>query len=421
MNGRLDKNRMVQALRPPRSITAVRLMQARWVLVLATSYLVWFSEQAKPASWLVAAYVAAYLASAPLLHALWNRSASRSAWETRIVLFDVTMVSLGLLLAGSATDFYPIFFFALFLAAIALDWRAAVAAATLLGVIHLARLASVGDQPLWFHPKHLLRLPFLLAAALFFGLVSSHQRKRAHRLQQQQHRRAVLQTLAAAAHDLRSPLTNVASFTDLLLAGDAGELSPDQRDLVERIQTDIWRVLQRASNLLDAARLGSGLFALARGNHDLLVITRNTVAELASWARIHGVALAVDNQARDTTAEVDEFQFGRVLANLLDNAIKHSPRGSQVGVRLWNPDPDSIGVEVCDQGPGIPVEQQKRLFQPYLAAGRVRSKQSSGLGLYIAHGITKAHGGTIVVDSSPQRGTCVRVVIPRATAARQPA
>lgn len=402
---------------PAGSLSGIRLVQSRWVLVLASSYLVWFNRANAGATSLAAAYVVVYLASAPLLHAWWLRSRRRASAEFRIVLFDLTMVALGLVLAGpGVTDFYPIFFFALFLAAVALSLRAAVAAALLLGTIHLARLATTNPEPLWLHPEHLLRLPFLLAAALFFGLVSRQQRLHLKRLRSEKKRRALLRTLAAAAHDLRSPLTNIASFLELLLDGDAGELNAEQRELVERAHGDVWRVLHRANNLLDAARLESGLAALQREPRDLLSVLRSTVAELASVARSRGVELEIACEATTTWAALDAFQLGRVFANILDNAIKHSPRGERVRIRVWNPDPHSVGVEVCDRGPGISPEHRERLFKPY--RGSRRGPTSSGLGLYIARALTEAHGGTITVQAAASGGTCVSVVLPTVPAPR---
>lgn len=393
------------------SVSRVRFLQVRWVLVLSASYLVWFSEGAAETWWLAAAYIAIYLASTPLLHARYRHAERPSRWETGMVVFDLFMIAVGLVLSGSV-EFFPIVFLVLFLAAVSLDLRAAVGAAVLLGLIHLARLASVHGASLWLHPEHLLRVPFLLAAALFFGFVCQRQRRQARRRQARLRQRARSEALAAAAHDLRSPLANVATFLEMLLAGDAGELSAEQRELVERAHNDIWRVLHRANNLLDVARLDAGLFALDRSTNDLRAVLEEATRSLESIARLREVTIRIDDQRQTRTAWVDAFQMGRVLANLVDNAIRHSPRGSEVCVRLWNPEPGSVSVEVRDQGPGLSPEEQAKLF---VRGGRAKVKRgplSSGLGLYIARGLTEAHDGSITVDSEVGRGTSITVTVP---------
>lgn len=386
-------------------------MQVRWVLVLSVSYLVWFSPGRAHTAWLSATYILVYLASTPVLHAWYRQAKHPRRREPALVVLDLMMTSVGLAISGSA-DFPPIFFLVLFLAALSLDLRATVAAAFLLGAIHLARTASAYGTSLWLDPVHLVRVPFLVAAALFFGFVCQRQRRKAQRRRAQSTWRARSEVLAAAAHDLRSPLTNVATFLQMLLAGDAGALSPDQRNLIERAHNDIWRVLHRANNLLDRARLDAGLFSLDRTPSDLRTIVEEATRSLIGIAQLRQVAIRVDDQREERTVWVDEFQIGRVLANLVDNAIRYSPRGSEVRVRLWNPEPGSVSVAVSDQGPGLSPEEQSKLFHRSGRATVKRGPFSSGLGLYIARGLTEAHGGSMIVESAVGRGTCITVTLP---------
>ncbi len=393
--------------------TGTRVALLRWVLVLATVYLVWFSQQPGQSSWLVSLYVVAYVLSAPLVHGVVRRHACGPRVLTAIVILDISFVSMGLILAHrTQVDFYPVVFLSLFIAAVALDLRAAVAAATLLGVVHLAATAAVLPRPVWTYPGELLRLPFLLAAAAFFGFLCQQQRRRARRHAWLQRQRDRLQALATAAHDIRNPLANVVSLVELLLEGDAGALNDDQRDLLERAHADMWRIVRRATNLMDAARLDTKRLPLELEPTDLSRVCGEVVQAMATAARIRRIQLVFENQAGATRVVADRAQIERALSNLVDNALKYSAVDSTVRLRLIDASPGFVAVEVCDQGPGIPPELESELFQPYARLHGGPPLSGSGLGLFIVRKIVEGHGGRVTLVNGPQGGVCARVVLP---------
>lgn len=277
-----------------------RLILLRWVLVLATVYLVWFSNRSGPIPWVVPVYILAYLLSTPLVHAFVRRHAFDRRVLTGLVAFDVCWVSVGLLLVHrEQVDFYPVVFLTLFIAAVALDLRGAVAAAVLLGSVHLATAAASLPGALWTRPEELLRLPFLLAAASFFGYLCQQQRRRARREHQLRRQRERLEALAAAAHDIRSPLANVVTLTEMVLEGDAGPLTEEQRDLIERAHADLWRVVRRATNLMDAARLDNQALPFEFETVDLAQVVEEVVGSMGSAARIRKVRLQLERVAEE--------------------------------------------------------------------------------------------------------------------------
>lgn len=392
---------------------ASRLVLLRWVLVLATVYLVWYSQPPGAAPWIVPVYVLAYVLSTPVVNNLVRRYAFDRRVLAGLVVFDIFFVSIGLVLTHQTQlDFYPVVFLSLFIAAVALDLRAAVVAATLLGVVHLATAAAALPASIWTHTEELLRLPFLLAAASFFGFLCQEQRRRARRRAWLRRQRDRLQALAIAAHDIRSPLTNVVSLTGLLLEGDAGELNDDQRDLLERAHADMYRVLRRATNLMDAARLNAQRLPLELDSVDLGMVCGEVVQGMATAARIRRVRLVFDNQAHSSRVMADRAQIERALSNLVDNALKYSPANGTVWLRLINPSADVVAVEVLDQGPGIPPEQRNALFRAFTRVHGGPALAGSGLGLFIVRKIVEAHGGTVSLEDAPNGGLCARVLLP---------
>ena len=395
-----------------------RLTLLRWVLVLATVYLVWFSNRSGPIPWVVPVYVLAYLLSTPLVHAFVRRHAFDRRVLTGLVAFDVCWVSVGLLLVHrEQVDFYPVVFLTLFIAAVALDLRGAVAAAVLLGSVHLATTTASLPGALWTRPEELLRLPFLLAAASFFGYLCQQQRRRARREQQLRRQRERLEALAAAAHDIRSPLANVVTLTEMVLEGDAGPLTEEQRDLIERAHADLWRVVRRATNLMDAARLDNQALPFEFETVDLAQVVEEVVGSMGSAARIRKVRVQLERAAEETLVQADRAQLERVVSNLLDNAIKYSPVRGEIRLRVSNPRVGWVAVEVIDQGPGIPQEERASLFRPYTRMHAGPPLSGSGLGLYIVRKIVEGHRGTVTLESGPTGGTCARVMLPLAKVA----
>ncbi|MCX8071343.1 MAG: HAMP domain-containing histidine kinase [Candidatus Binatia bacterium] len=391
----------------------IRLLLLRWVLVLATVYLVWFSGGRAQNLWLVTVYVLAYVGSTPVIHRAVRRRPVSQRLLVGLVVFDIAFVSVGLILAHpTQLDFYPVVFLVLFVAAVALDFRAAVVTAVLLGVVHLAATASTSPDPIWTHTDELLRIPFLLAVAGFFGYLCQQQRRRARRRLWSQRQRDRMQALAAAAHDIRSPLANVVSLTEMLLAGDAGELNPDQRDLLERAHVDLWRIVRRATNLMDAARLDQQALPLELECTDLAKLCAEVVQSMETAARIRKLRLILENESVGSEVLADRVQIERAVSNLVDNALKYSPTNGSVWLRVRNPSPGWVSVEVIDQGPGIPVEQQEAVFRPYARIHSGPPLSGSGLGLFIVRKIVVAHGGSVTLERDPHGGTCARILLP---------
>jgi signal transduction histidine kinase len=223
--------------------------------------------------------------------------------------------------------------------------------------------------------------------------------------------------LSSVSHDLRTPLAAMRAAVESVRDGVADD--PDRYlALVERHLTAMEQLLDQ---LHQYARIESGELGARREVISLAELADETVEALSPIAERRGVSLAAlaDGPGR---VEVNVTEIARVLRNLLDNAIRHSPPGGSVRLSIRDAAEDGGGggrtvrVDVTDEGPGFPDSFRPIAFEPFTRADEARSSGSSGLGLAIAKALVEGHGGTIALGHGP--GGDVIVELP--AAARRP-
>lgn len=227
--------------------------------------------------------------------------------------------------------------------------------------------------------------------------------------------------LGTVAHDLRNPLGVVKAFSQLMVAGRAGKLEERQRDYLERIERTSAFMLTMGEDLLDFSSIEAGHVRLTPVTFDARDVLREDLALLAPIAAAKEIGVSLDLGDVPLELHADRRKFGQVITNLVDNAIKYSPVGSEVRVTAARTN-DNIEVRVIDQGVGIAADEVSSLFVPF---GRVSSagtagEKSTGLGLAIVSRIIEAHGGSILVDSNPGEGTEFSVTLPADSSQRDP-
>jgi signal transduction histidine kinase len=386
----------------------------RWVLIIATSYLVLFSRPFGETPPSVALFVAAYLGSNVILTRMGRRIRSWQQLDVGVVLFDTLAVCIGLALsANAAVDFFPVYFLVVFVGALTERLRLVVAAAVLISVVHLSTLARFVNFNELVDHGYILRIPFLFVVALFFGYLvqDARSRQRAEKARARALRRT--EVLSGVTHDLKNPLGTIQSLAGLLLEDHAGPLNQQQTDLVRRIHANARRVIQLSVNLLDAARINAGRLRLQRRPSNLSHIVEDAVALARTAGDLKGVALRYSADPNLPTIDIDGLQVGRVISNVVDNAIKYTPGGGTVDVSTRRA-ADHLLVEVRDNGPGIPANEISVLFEKYQRGATTGRIEGTGLGLFIVKAVMQAHGGTVEVDSTPGDGTMVRVCFPTA-------
>ncbi len=214
--------------------------------------------------------------------------------------------------------------------------------------------------------------------------------------------------LSAAAHDLRTPLTTLLLHAELLQRETARTGGPSASSRVDRIVTEAKRLRELVTELLDGMEAERGHMVLHRQPTDLVALAAELCADRATPS--HSLRLETDG---DISAEVDPNRVRQLLENLLDNAMKYSPDGGDVIVRVRADDGSAL-LSVTDSGIGIPASDLPHLFDRFHRGSNVddRRYHGLGLGLYICRGIVEQHGGTISATSEPGSGTQFVVALP---------
>ncbi len=217
--------------------------------------------------------------------------------------------------------------------------------------------------------------------------------------------RARSEFIANASHELRTPLFSLGGFLELMADEDVDEAT--RQEFLETMREQVDRLAKLATDLLDLSRLDAGRMHVEHEPVDLGEVARVVCAEFSALAerKRHGVEAVVQGHP---VARADELRVLQVVRALLDNALTHTPEGTQVTLRAWA-DREHALIEVEDDGPGIAPEHAPHVFDRfYRGDGTIAS--GSGLGLAIARELVQMMGGEVVLDSRPGR-TVVRVVL----------
>ncbi len=216
--------------------------------------------------------------------------------------------------------------------------------------------------------------------------------------------------VASVSHELRTPLTSIRGYVDILLERD--DLPSEQRAKLEVVARNGERLDRLVADLLHTARVDERGLEVVRSRQDLGEIVRASVEAAAPAARAAGVELRLDAPSTLVTL-VDGQRIAQAIDNLVSNAIKYTPRGGHVEVRLAL---DGARIEICvaDSGIGIEAADRDRLFTRFFRAEHAekQSVQGLGLGLGIAKSIVESHGGRIDVESEVGRGSVFRIRLP---------
>lgn len=211
--------------------------------------------------------------------------------------------------------------------------------------------------------------------------------------------------LGMAAHDMRNPLSIIIGYTQFLLQSP-DEIDADANQLLSVVESSARFMLGMIEDLLDVSTLESGQLSLSLEEYDIGHLVAGAVSRNGPLARDKGTSLSLTSPAQPLRCRVDAPKLDQVLNNLLTNAIKYSPPNTSVQVHVREMEGRAI-VRVTDQGPGIPQEEQSKLFQPFgrTSVRTTGGEKSTGLGLAIARRIVEGHAGSLGVDSEPGRGS----------------
>ncbi|HET8584012.1 MAG TPA: ATP-binding protein [Jatrophihabitans sp.] len=219
--------------------------------------------------------------------------------------------------------------------------------------------------------------------------------------------------IALVSHELRTPLSSIIGYLEVLFDEDAGPLTSRQRKFLDVIDRNARRQLRLVSDLLFMSQADAGRVRLSVDDVDVAALAGSAVEAARPHANATGVELRLDTVG-DTLLRGDPDRLGQIFDNLLTNAIKFTPDGGEVCVRVAG-EADEVLVEVSDTGIGVPLGEQGRLFTRFFrsAAASSRAIPGIGLGLTIVKAIAEAHHGTVSVTSVEGHGTTFHIALPR--------
>ena len=222
------------------------------------------------------------------------------------------------------------------------------------------------------------------------------------------------QFLATMSHELRTPLNAIIGFSQLLLRRGKVALSPQQRDMVERIFHNGKHLLELLNEILDFSKIEAGRLDLKPECFSLATVINATVEELRSLAEEKHLSVQVQMNLSNSRVYNDPQRLRQVLVNLLSNAIKFTDRGT-VCVEVGELSADWVAITVRDTGIGIAKEKLQQIFEPFRQIDQTTTRRyaGTGLGLAITDSIVQVMRGCIVVESTPGEGSMFRVELPR--------
>ena len=218
--------------------------------------------------------------------------------------------------------------------------------------------------------------------------------------------------IALVSHELRTPLTSIRGYTELLLDGEAGELGDDQRQFLGVVERNAHRLLHLVGDLLFLAQVEAGKLVLDVGAVDLGAVASESVEAARPQAEARRITLTLATGPVPLVAG-DRARIGQLMDNLVSNAIKFTPEGGRVDVRVRALSKRAV-FEVRDSGIGIPANEREHLFQRFYRTSTATEQaiQGTGLGLAISKAIVEAHDGRITLTSEQDVGTTFRVELP---------
>ena len=211
--------------------------------------------------------------------------------------------------------------------------------------------------------------------------------------------------LANVSHEIKSPIGGIIGIGELWSAGKLGPITPMQEEMADMLVRTARQIEALAYDLLDVARAESGAVSVNMRPVELLGIVEDVKRACAVKPEAAGLKWTIDAPAKPVLATADSVRLAQVLTNLVTNAVKYGGSGGVVILRLSQPSPQVARVEVIDKGPGISLEKQTELFEPFNRLGMEKSTiEGHGIGLALARRLAELQGGSLGVESEPGEG-----------------
>jgi signal transduction histidine kinase len=222
------------------------------------------------------------------------------------------------------------------------------------------------------------------------------------------------------SYELRTPLTNIIGFADLLKTPATGKLNERQDEYVDHIATSSAVLLMIVNDILDLATVDAGIMKLELSEVDIADTMEEAATQMGDRLKEADVGLVIEAPDDLGGFVADRQRLRQILTKLLSNAVNHAPEGSEISLAGRRED-HHIVFAVSDKGPGIPADMLKTIFSRFETLGPGGRRRGAGLGLSIVESFVSLHNGTVEVESVEGEGTTVICRLPAHTAIRREA
>ena len=402
----------------------------RFTLIIATAYLLLaqsnFASPPRSAVLLVLALLSSNVAL------LWAPAGWFEApvFTTVALIVDTLCITGTLVLSHNfSAEFFYLYFFLLFIAAIGESLQLIALAAVVVSSVYLVGLSTTAGAAYLLRPATLIRLPFLFAVAIFYGylvdrvrrekLRASQEKATARQLEEVNQELAKLNQLKSdfvsiVSHELKTPLTSIRNSLSLLASPKTGPLSETQARFVTMAQRNAERLQAIVGDILDLSKIEAGRMVFAFARTDFEAALHGLLGVFEQQAAASSITLRAAMSAPLPVVWIDAGRIEQVLTNLLSNALKFTAAGGSVTLRAQDA---GAGVEVGveDTGMGIAPQDLQRVFEPFYQVqdALTRTVRGTGLGLSIARDLVRAHGGELQVESIPGKGSRFWFTLPK--------
>jgi PAS domain S-box-containing protein len=225
--------------------------------------------------------------------------------------------------------------------------------------------------------------------------------------------RSKTEFVSLASHQLRTPLSTIGWYSEMLLAGDAGKLSKEQEEYLKEIYNGNRRMVELVNSLLNVSRIELGTLAVESELTDFISLCESVLKELTPTFETKRITISKKYDKRLSLILADPKLVRIIFQNFLTNAIKYTPDKGKISVEISRQDPDVL-IKVSDNGYGIPEHQKDRIFSKLFRADNAREKETegTGLGLYIVKLVVDSAKGEVWFESEENKGTTFFVRLP---------
>ena len=219
--------------------------------------------------------------------------------------------------------------------------------------------------------------------------------------------------ISMASHQLRTPLTSIKGYLSMIIEGDVGDITPEQKHMLSEAFVSSERMVRLIGDFLNVSRLQTGKFVIEKRPVDLAKLVGREIDALASNAAARGIKFSYEAPKDVPKIELDENKIQQVIMNFADNAIFYSKDGSKIAVKLEKT-ARHVAFTVTDTGIGVPKAEQAKLFTKFFRATNARTARpdGTGVGLFLAKTVVEDHGGSIIFESKEGKGSTFGFKLP---------